>query len=1351
MATGGDGREAPEAEGGAAAPPAAPLRPAPALEGASVVSRLLFTWAYPLLKLGRTRPLLESDLPALLEADTSAYNRRYFEELWEGEKERTRARTGRWKGPASAAVPAAAPPLIPRLDRAVFVDYFRQTWDAQAWLVLSMAARLGQSLSLGLLIEQFSAGSDARMGYAWAGCLVGTGLVFLVAKQSQFFATIRKGMTMRLGLLAAIYSKSLRLGASSIPSGRVVNLASNDVERYQTASALVVYFIYAPLEAAVVLAVGITVVGGAFAAGFGLLLLFLPVQFHLARRFASLRSGTATVTDGRVGLVGQAVQGCRVMKMHGWEGSFGERIAEVRAQEMGRIVAASRYRSINEAIQFSYAAVVAAVTFSVHVWAGGELTSRMVFTAFSLIYILQMSLVKIFSQSVMYLSECYVSSRRIQTFLETPELRRPGRRSGTGRGGGGDGSEGPVPLITLSGATCYWNSWSATESSSSIVPTLDPETAESSRDESAGSIFEFAEGVATKGPALRGIDLTLQSGQIYCVIGPVGAGKSAMLKCLAGELPLTSGTMERRPSSSKFISYSQQDPWILNGTVRENIVFGLPDDEEWYVKVVESCGLSVDLLEFPSGDATVVGDRGVQCSGGQRARIGLARALYRDADLVLLDDPLSAVDSKVGRLIFYSAIMELCVKRGKCVVLATHQHQFVGDAKCVLIMDGEVRCQGSYTSCVAASNGKLTASFHTSHKQIEQVPEPSNSASRETPGSRDERPIHDGERRASLAIVKESRQTGVIKLRTWKNYAKAMGSLWIGLLLFVLFVVTQVSALVVIVYMGKWAEQPLEQQRSSHWNGLVFGLLGALMLLSFVRARLTFYYCLKASQHLHDKMTASVLHSKVLFFDTNPLGRILNRFAADVGIVDDQLPLTLVDFLVGIFITFGTIATTAVSLPMTLVVIPPLLWYFIKLRKIFTTNSRELKRLEGVARSPIYAMVSEALSGVATMRANDATDYFLKKFESIHDQHGRAYFAFIGGSRWFAFKLDFIAYLLLSITSLIAVLFHDQGWFNISPAVLGLTLSLLMQMATGNFPFVVRLSAEVVNQMISVERMDEFGNLPPEAPLEMEFDNECREWPKEPSISVSNLTVRYRPKLPPALSGVSFHIGSGKRVGVVGRTGSGKSSLVQALFRLLEAEKGSIVIGGVDVSKLGLHKLRQNISVIPQSPVLFGGTSVRFNLDPVDAYTDDEIRDALRDVQMLHVIEEFPEGILSIVDESGSNFSVGQRQLLCLARAILSKSKILVLDEASANIDRRTDALLQATVTTSFKGATILTVAHRLETIIDHDAVLVLGGGKVLEFGVPSELLKMDGHFAGMVASTGHQHADFLRESIKSK
>lgn len=371
MATGGDGREAPEAEGGAAAPPAAPLRPAPALEGASVVSRLLFTWAYPLLKLGRTRPLLESDLPALLEADTSAYNRRYFEELWEGEKERTRARTGRWKGPASAAVPAAAPPLIPRLDRAVFVDYFRQTWDAQAWLVLSMAARLGQSLSLGLLIEQFSAGSDARMGYAWAGCLVGTGLVFLVAKQSQFFATIRKGMTMRLGLLAAIYSKSLRLGASSIPSGRVVNLASNDVERYQTASALVVYFIYAPLEAAVVLAVGITVVGGAFAAGFGLLLLFLPVQFHLARRFASLRSGTATVTDGRVGLVGQAVQGCRVMKMHGWEGSFGERIAEVRAQEMGRIVAASRYRSINEAIQFSYAAVVAAVTFSVHVWAGG--------------------------------------------------------------------------------------------------------------------------------------------------------------------------------------------------------------------------------------------------------------------------------------------------------------------------------------------------------------------------------------------------------------------------------------------------------------------------------------------------------------------------------------------------------------------------------------------------------------------------------------------------------------------------------------------------------------------------------------------------------------------------------------------------------------------------------------------------------------------------------------------------------------------------------------------------------------------------------------------------------------------
>ena len=591
-----------------------------------------------------------------------------------------------------------------------------------------------------------------------------------------------------------------------------------------------------------------------------------------------------------------------------------------------------------------------------------------------------------------------------------------------------------------------------------------------------------------------------------------------------------------------------------------------------------------------------------------------------------------------------------------------------------------------------------------------------------------------------------------------------MGGIYIAAILFILYCATQASSLVTIVYLGEWAESPASEQNSPFWIALVYGLMGALIFFSLIRTRLTYYFCLKASQRLHDTAIEAVLRATVEFFDVNPLGRILNRFSADVGIADDQLPLTLVDFLVGFFIAIGSVATAIVSLPMTLLALPPLLFYFIRLRKIFVTTTRELKRLEGLARSPIYAMIGEALSGVATMRANDSIGYFQGKFANLHDAHGRAFFAFVAASRWFAIRMDFIAFVFMSVTAVLAVLFQDQDWLSIPPAVLGMCLTLLLQMAGTNFPWMVRQSAEVVNQMVSVERVNEYGHLPSEAALNTGHDDHVGDlWPEDPSISASNLTVRYRASLPPALKGVSFEVTRGQRVGICGRTGSGKSSLVQALFRLLEAEEGTIEIGGVDISQLGLHKLRQSMSVIPQSPVLFSGTSIRFNLDPFSVYADETIRAALADAQILDAVDELPEGMHSIVAEAGSNFSVGQRQLLCLARAILRKSKILILDESGANIDNQTDALLQNSVSRSFRDATILSVAHRLGSIIDHDLVLVLGYGKVLEYGPPAELLSSrnddddydnsddgvggSGHFASMVDSTGDQMSKSLRAS----
>jgi ATP-binding cassette, subfamily C (CFTR/MRP), member 4 len=541
-------------------------------------------------------------------------------------------------------------------------------------------------------------------------------------------------------------------------------------------------------------------------------------------------------------------------------------------------------------------------------------------------------------------------------------------------------------------------------------------------------------------------------------------------------------------------------------------------------------------------------------------------------------------------------------------------------------------------------------------------------------------------------------------------------------------------------------------QRSWDILGLVIGLSATVVFLSIFRAALSLELTVKASQQLHDRMAKALLRSKIEFFDTNPLGRILNRVSADVGSNDDLLPQTLFDFSVISFIVIGAVATTIAVLPFTLIAFPPLMWYFLSVRNIFVTSTRELKRLEGLARSPIFAMLGESLGGIATIRSNQSRDYFRRKFEEAHDGHTRAFYAFIAASRWVGFRMDALMFLFLTLVVYLAVLFQQQGWFNIDPAILGLSLSMLLQLA-GLFQWCIRQSAEVVNQMVSVERVLEFGDLESEAPLKLDTDASLAgpDWPSSGAVQCDGLSVRYRATLPLALNHISFHIPGGSRVGIVGRTGSGKSTIVQTLFRLLEAEEGTLSIDGVDVSKLGLHALREKISVIPQMPTLFSGCSVRENLDLFGTHSDEDIQKALDDAHLGDVIASLPRGWDSVVSEGGSNFSVGQRQLLCLARAILSNNKVLVLDEATASVDRRTDEMLQAALQESFRHGTIIAVAHRLETIIDYDIVLVLGHGHVLEWGSPAKLLTDGGAFASMVNDTGDAMSADLRRRAFGK
>jgi len=1250
---------------------------------------------------------------------------------------------------------------------------------------------LQQAICLGRLIEFFEENNEndstvnPNDGYIWAMGLVLCGLYVTLEHHHVFFFNSRKGMQFRVSSVAAIFDKALRLSSTHQETlsnyGRTVNLASNDAETFYYATNFVSFIVWSPLLAVGILLTGTIMVGWAFASGIGVLVVvFVPAQLWLSGSFAKYRSRIAAITDQRLNFVSQAVRGARVMKLAGYETLFLERIQSYRAKEVMQLERANRLKATNEALFFVSNIVVSYIIFLLHVLSGNTLRTGDVFLVFTLVNVIQMELAKSLSLSVMFSSQCSVSIQRIEKFLDFPEAieaeaESPARSTPPQQ----DDAGSDDVAISMSNVSCRWNEVRSMrpqlqeESASTSMPATRTKTVELAinEDDNEDTLTDDSrlQNNKTMPLALQNISIDFHRGTLTAVIGPVGGGKSALLQALIEELPVSNngGFIRRRYQS---LAYAAQDAWIMDGTIRDNIIMGRNlsnpiANDEWYEQVVSACALSLDFSQLRDGDQTIVGDRGVQLSGGQRARVGLARALYKDADVLVADDPLSAVDARVGRHLFQEAIMKMSVKKGKCVILATHQHQYVHDARCLLVMSGQLKCTGSYQDCVAASGGKLTAheADTMSNKPDSHVKQPIKSAGnaegRSDKIKSEERGEADGvspgtpvkQQSGQSREQDEKNKQGLLSNKTFASYLNAMGGVGIGIFLALLFILTQTSVLVTVAAMGRWAERDAQDQDNTDIFATVGAMSALVVLLSVFRAYFCFELTIKASQKLHDKMAESVLRAKIEFFDTNPLGRIVNRFSSDVGVCDDQLPQTLFDFFMIAIVVVGAIITALTTLPFALAILPFLIWYFIRVRKIFVTSTRELKRLDGLARSPIYSLLSEALGGIATIRANNYTKYFRQKFYKAHDAHTETFFAYIASSRWVGFRMDLIVFLFLASVTFLAVVVQNKGWFEVDPAILGLSISMLIYLA-GAFQWCIRQSAEAVNQMVSVERMLEYSNLPSEAALTCDKDDEivASGWPRAGQIDYQDVSVRYRSTLPLALQKINFHIPAGARVGVVGRTGSGKSTVVQSLFRLLESENGRILIDGVDVSKLGLHALRTSISVIPQTPTLFSGCSVRENLDLFGLHSDDEISKVLEACHLIDAVKELPDGWNYLVSEGGSNFSVGERQLLCLGRALLSQNKILVLDEATASVDRRTDQLLQEALQESYnKKGTILAVAHRLDTIIDYDFILVLGQGEVLEFGTPAELLSVgedDGVFARMVQDTGDAMSKSLRE-----
>uniref|UniRef100_A0A669ETJ2 Multidrug resistance-associated protein 4 n=1 Tax=Oreochromis niloticus TaxID=8128 RepID=A0A669ETJ2_ORENI len=1216
---------------------------------ANLLSKIFFCWLNPLFRIGYRRKLQEDDMYKVLPEDASD---RLGEEL----------QRWYWNQEIQQAANELRPP---KLTKALIQCYWKSYLLIGSYIFIEEVIKVIQPVLLGKLIEYFESYDPANSpavseAYIYAAGISLSTISLTVLHHLYFYHVQRAGMKIRVAVCHMIYRKALCLNSSALAkttTGQIVNLLSNDVNKFDEVTLYLHFLWIGPLQAASVIILLLYAIGPSCLAGMAVFFFMMPVQTMFGRLFSRLRAETAVLTDERIRTMSEVISGIRVIKMYGWEKPFGALVDEVRRMEISKIMKSSYLRGLNMASFFAASKVIIFVTVCVYVLTGNTLSASRVFMAVSLYGAVRLTITLFFPCAIEKVSESLISIERIKQFLLLDEVAPQHL--------GLPVAEKKDCMVKIQDLICYWN-----------------KTLES--------------------PTLQNVSFAVRSEQLLAVIGPVGAGKSSLLSAILGELSQESGVIKVKGE----LTYTSQQPWILPGTIRSNILFGKELNLKKYDRVLRACALKRDMDLLPGGDLAIVGDRGANLSGGQKARVSLARSVYQDADIYLLDDPLSAVDAEVGRHLFEECICGLLRKKPR--ILVTHQLQYLKAAdQIVVLKEGQMVARGTYSELQGTVSGLPHAlSDNSSMSSL------SSSLQKKLTFPSYLQPTKE-----------ESRFEGNVGLHMYVKYFMAGANFLVLLVLILLNALAHVSFVLMLVFV------------------FLSGLTATSVVFGFVRSLVFFNVLVSSAQTLHNNMFNAILRTPIHFFDINPIGRILNRFSKDIGYLDSLLPWTFVDFIQVFLQVIGVIAVAAVIIPWILIPVVPLLVVFLFLRCYFLQTSRDIKRLESTTRSPVFSHLSSSLQGLSTIRAFKVQQRFQQTFDE-HQHLMKAWFLFLTTSRWFAVRLDGICSVFVTITAFGCLYLRD----GLEPGAVGLALSYAVTL-TGMFQWGVRQSAEIENMMTSVERVVEYAELESEAPWETD-KQPSSDWPKAGCITFDRVNFSYSASEPLVLKNLSLVFKSREKVGIVGRTGAGKSSLISALFRLAEPE-GRITIDGFLTSEIGLHTLRQKMSIIPQDPVLFTGT-MRKNLDPFKQHTDEDLWNALQEVQMKAMVDELPSKLETVLTESGSNFSVGQRQLVCLARAILRKTRILIIDEATANVDPRTDGLIQQTIRDKFQECTVLTIAHRLNTIIDCDRILVLDAGRIQEYDEPYVLLQnQDGLFYQMVQQTGRAEAASLLHTAK--
>ncbi|KAL0958936.1 hypothetical protein HGRIS_014252 [Hohenbuehelia grisea] len=1103
----------------------------------------------------------------------------------------------------------------------------------------------------------------------------------------------------------------------------------------------------------VILGVGLLIgnLGYSALVGLGVLILGFPIQFISVRIMFKQRKKGVKFTDSRLRLTTEVLQGVRLLKLYGWEAFYIQQLELLRRREIStlRKTALARASLISSMIFVPIlAAILSFITYSL---SGHELDVAIIFSSLQFFNIIRMPLT-LFPMVLTFYSDALVALGRIGKYLTAEELPEPYLITADNKYAvdvEGDFTWEVAGTIQESKLHQAMKAAQAKDKRRSGVDGIDSKRAslKAKKDNEGDSILPTtATGSDTNTPKekpdekpfeLKNLDLKVDRGAFIAIVGRVGSGKSSLLQALIGEMRKTKGDVRFGGS----VSYVPQRAWIQNATVRDNIAFGQPYDEARFDDVIRACSLNHDLDMLPHGEETEIGEKGINLSGGQKARVSLARAAYSDSDIVLLDDPLSAVDAYVGK-----AILENCFLHGPLAdrtrILVTHSLHVLDRADYIYVMDeGVIVEQGTYQDLMkdGLAFSRLMEDYG-SRQKVEVDP-----THADLPAKTVEKAEQGASKEDAALMQAEERNTGSVAWNVYANYLRFGGSILWAPFLIGLLALNQGASVGNNLFLGFWTASSIPGFKQGEYMGVYAALGAAQATFTFMMSYSFTAAALAASLNLFGAALRSVLRSPTSFFDTTPMGRILSRFSKDQDTLDTQISMTMFQFLSTFSNVIGTAVLVFYTFPYLGIIFVPMTIVYYGISVYYRRSSVETKRLDSLMRSALYASYSETLTGLSTIRAYRAQDTAVRNAEYGLDLENRAYFMTIAIQRWLAMRLDLLGNILVLGISLFAAGFRN----TVNPSKVGVVLSYALGL-TQFFSDMVNQFAQNEQNMNAVERLLVYTELPPEGDLTTPNDP-SPSWPEKGEIVFSDVKFGYREGLPLVLKGVSFQIRPGEKVGIVGRTGAGKSSLIQALFRIAEIREGKIAIDGCDTREMGLNILRARLALVPQDSTLFLGT-LRENLDPQKWRTDAELISVLQRAWLLPrdgVSDPAAEAKFSLdstVGDEGSNYSVGERQLLALCRALVKNSRIIVLDEATSSVDVETDAKIQRTVQTEFASSTLLCIAHRLNTIAYYDRVLVMDNGQVAEFDTVLNLFdKDDSIFRSLCNEASLSRHDILR------